>query len=71
MFFEIILILTAWSQLPTLHPNFTKFWENFETSCSSGTVLIRNLLFSIKFEIYGKILGEKALWGLQTFSLYF
>ena len=61
MFFEVISILIAWLQLLTLHPNSTNFGGNFETSYSSGSVLLRNLIFSIEFEIYMKILSENAL----------
>ena len=66
MFFEIISIIIAWLQLMTLHLNSTNFPRNFGTSYSSGSVLIRNLIFSIEFEIYGKILSEKALCALPT-----
>ena len=61
MFFEVFSILTAWSQLLTLHPNSTNFGGNFEISCRSGSVLIKNLVFSIEFEIYRKILSVNAL----------
>ena len=60
-FFKVISILTAWSQLLTLHLNSTNFWGYFETTYSSGSVLIRNLIFSIEFVICGKTLDEKSL----------
>ena len=61
MFFEIISIINDWSQLMTLHLNSTKFLGNFDTSYSSGPVLIRNLILSIEIVLYGKILSEKSL----------
>ena len=45
----------------TLDPNFTNFWENNDTSYSSGSVLIRNLIVSTEFVFCGKILSEMAL----------
>ena len=60
-FFKVISILTAWSQLLTLEPNSTSCWGNFETTYSSGSVFVRNLIFGIEFVLCGKILVEIAL----------
>ena len=68
-FFEFISILTAWSQLLTLHLNSTNFGGNFETTYSSGSVLIRNLIFSMEFVICGKILDEKSLCAISLIEI--
>ena len=60
-FFKDFSILTERSQLLTLEPNSTSCWGNFETTYSSGSVFIRNLIFSIEFVLCGKILIEIAL----------
>ena len=44
---------------------FYIFWEIFETSHSSESILIRNFMFSIEFVICGKIFYEKSLWSLK------
>ena len=64
-FFKVISILTAWSQLLTLEPNSTSCWGNFETTYSSGSVFVRNLIFSIEFVLCGQILSAKALCAMS------
>ena len=61
VFFEVLEVFShsaAWSQLVTMDIYSTNIHEIFETSHSSGSVLIRNLIFSTEFVIYGKIFSQ-------------
>ena len=62
-FLKFFSILTAWLQLPTLHPNSKNCGENFQISqlwiCLNKKPNIWYRIWNLKFT--GKILSEKAL----------
>ena len=58
---EVFSNSNAWSQLIAMDIYSTNIWRIFETSHSSGSILIRNLIFSTEFVIYGKIFSEKSM----------